>query len=191
MYEVRVFTGGKEYLLYDPHDPDYQIFNDEISEEIGKTSTFTFSIPADAENIAQIKPMASEIRIYRDRALDWWGRPVTPAADIYNTQTVQCVSGLSYLADSLQEPFTFTGTAQNLISQILARHNSQVSGLKQVQLGQVNMGIGSGTWETDAYADTLSTLQTIFVNAYGGYFRVRESGGVRYLDYLNNYGGTN
>lgn len=191
MYEVRVFTGGKEYLLYDPHDPDYQIFNDEISEEIGKTSTFTFSIPADAENIAQIKPMASEIRIYRDRALDWWGRPVTPVADIYNTQTVQCVSGLSYLADSLQEPFTFTGTAQNLISQILARHNSQVSGIKQVQLGQVSMGIGSGTWETDAYADTLSTLQTIFVNAYGGYLRVRESGGVRYLDYFNNYGETN
>ena len=43
----------------------------------------------------------------------------------------------------------------------------------------------------ESYTDTLTVLNSLLVNVYGGYLRVRQQGGIRYLDYLTNYGGIN
>lgn len=191
MYRVTVETAGQEYILHDIHSQDEQIYDDELSEEMGKTATFKFTMAPNHPYIDKIVPLSSEIQIYKDGARIFWGRAVTPAADIYNTQTVECVGGLSYLADSLQAPFTLSGTGTAFLQQILAAHNSQVEANKQLQLGNITVSIRDTERTLEAYTDTLSVLTTLLVDNYGGYLRVREAGGVRYLDYLTNYGGTN
>lgn len=191
MYRVTVETAGQEYVLHDIHSQDEQIYDDELSEEMGKTATFKFTMAPNHPHIDKIVPLSSEIRIYKDGARIFWGRAVTPSADIYNTQTVECVGGLSYLADSLQAPFTISGTGTAFLQQILAAHNSQVEANKQLQLGNMTVSIRDTERTLEAYTDTLSVLTTLLVDSYGGYLRVREDGGVRYLDYLTNYGGTN
>lgn len=191
MYRVTVETAGQEYVLHDIHSQDEQIYDDELSEEMGKTATFTFTMAPNHPHIDKIVPLSSEIRIYKDGTRIFWGRAVTPSADIYNTQTVECVGGLSYLADSLQAPFTLSGTGTAFLQQILAVHNGQVEANKQLQLGTVTVAIRDAERTLEAYTDTLSVLTTLLVDNYGGYLRVREAGGVRYLDYVTNYGGTN
>ena len=191
MYRVTVETAGQEYVLHDIHSQDEQIYDDELSEEMGKTATFKFTMPPNHPHIDKIVPLSSEIRIYKDGVRIFWGRAVTPSADIYNTQTVECVGGLSYLADSLQAPFTLSGTGTTFLQQILAVHNSQVEANKQLQLGNITVSIRDTERTLEAYTDTLSVLTALLVDSYGGYLRVREDGGVRYLDYLTNYGGTN
>ena len=191
MYRVTVETAGQEYVLHDIHSQDEQIYDDELSEEMGKTATFKFTMPPNHPHIDKIVPLSSEIRIYKDGTRIFWGRAVTPSADIYNTQTVECVGGLSYLADSLQAPFTLSGTGTAFLQQILAAHNSQVEANKQLQLGTITVAIRDAERTLEAYTDTLSVLTTLLVDNYGGYLRVREAGGVRYLDYVTNYGGTN
>ena len=191
MYRVTVETAGQEYVLHDIHSQDEQIYDDELSEEMGKTATFKFTIAPNHPHIDKIVPLSSEIRIYKDGVRIFWGRAVTPSADIYNTQTVECVGGLSYLADSLQAPFTLSGTGTTFLQQILAVHNSQVEANKQLQLGNITVSIRDTERTLEAYTDTLSVLTALLVDSYGGYLRVREDGGVRYLDYLTNYGGTN
>lgn len=192
MYRVAVLTEGKEYVLYDIFSDDEQIYNDELSEEMGKTATFSFAMAPNHPNIGKIIPLSSEVRIYQDEKKIFWGRAVTPSADIYNTLTVECVGGLSYLADSLQAPFTISGSGTNFLQQLLNVHNSQVEEYKQLQLGQINVAVRDAERTLETYSDTLSVLTSLLVNNYGGYFRVREGNdGTRYLDYLTNYGGTN
>lgn len=191
MYRVTVETAGQEYVLHDIHSQDEQIYDDELSEEMGKTATFKFTMAPNHPYIDKIVPLSSEIRIYKDGIQIFWGRAITPSADIYNTQTVECVGGLSYLADSLQAPFTVSGPGTAFLQQILAAHNSQVEANKQLQLGNITVSIRDTERTLEAYTDTLSVLTTLLVDNYGGYLRVREDSGVRYLDYLTNYGGTN
>ena len=191
MYRVTVWTGGKEYVLHDIHDQDEQIYDDELSEEMGKTATFRFTMSPNHPNADKIIPLSSEIRISKGKEQVFWGRAITPTADIHNTQTVQCVGGLSYLADSQQAPATHTGAGTTFLEQVLAVHNSMVEPYKQLKIGMVNVAIRNAERVIEAYTDTLTVLTSLLVSNYGGYLRVREAGGVRYLDYLTDYGGTN
>lgn len=79
MYRVTVLTEGKEYVLHDIFSDDEQIYNDELSEEMGKTATFSFTMAPNHPNIGKIIPLSSEIRIYQDGKKIFWGRAVTPS----------------------------------------------------------------------------------------------------------------
>lgn len=191
MYRVTIETDGEIYILHDVHSINEQIYEDELSEEMGKTATFDFTIAPNHPNLGKVKPLSSEVKIYEDKELIFWGRVITPSADIYNTHTVQCVGGLSYLADSLQAPFELSGDGTAFLKQVLKVHNSQVESRKQLQIGSVNVVMRTAQRKIDSYTDTLSLLTSQLVDVYGGYLRVREDQGVRYLDYLTNYGGIN
>lgn len=191
MYRVVAENNGTEYMLHDVHSQEEQIYDDELSEEMGKTATFRFTVPRDHPNLNQIKPLSTEIRVYKDGDPIFWGRVVNPSADIYNTQTVTCVGGLSYLADSIQAPFDITGTGTAFLERLLETHNSQVEERKKLYLGNVDVAIRETERILESYTDTLTVLNSLLVNVYGGYLRVRQQGGIRYLDYLTNYGGIN
>ena len=108
MKRVVAIDGGKEYVIHSAHSSE-QIFNDEWSEEMGKTPTFNFSVASGHESVGHLIPLASEVKIIDGEKTEFYGRIITPQKDIYNTGKIQCIGGLSYLADSVQRPFTRTG----------------------------------------------------------------------------------
>lgn len=191
MYRVTVRTGGTEYILHDPRFEHMQIYDDELSEEMGKTPTYHFTIPASHPNANKIQPLSSEIFVYRDDEVLFFGRDVSPSTDLYNTRTIECVGALSYLADSMIAPFTHTGALNSFLQAVISKHNAMVETRKQFTLGRVTITGETGYREVTDYTDALSLLSNLIVGAYGGYLRVRLENGTRYLDYVDNYGGTN
>lgn len=191
MYRVTVKTDGTEYLLHDPRFDDTQIYNDELSEEMGKTPTFTFDIPAGHPNADKLLPLSSEVFVYRDDEIIFYGREISPSTDLYNTRTVECIGALSYLADSMIAPFDHTGSLTEFLSTVIEKHNAMVEARKQFTLGRVMIEGETGYRKVTGYADALSLLSNLIVGAYGGYLRVRLENGVQYLDYAEDYGGTN
>lgn len=190
MYRVTVTTDGVEYVLHDIHSAE-QIYDDEWKETAGKTSTFQFSIPPDHRYYEKIQPLVSEIKIYQDGEVVFFGRPITPQKDMYNAYTVECVGGLSYLADSMQRPTTHTGSVEGFLTQVLEVHNGMVEKRKRFKLGTVNVVGVECTRVVETHTDTLTALNEYLVAEHGGYLRVREEAGERYLDYLIDYGGYN
>lgn len=190
MYRVTVITDNKEYVLHDIHSNE-QIYNDEWVETAGKSSSFQFSISPDHLYYDKIRPLASEIRIYQDGKSVFTGRPVTPQKDMYNTYTVECVGLLSYLADSMQRPFTHTGSVEGFVEYVLSVHNGMVEKKKQFKFGIVNVVAAECTRTLEEHTDTLTVLNEYLVADCGGYLRIREENGERYLDYLIDYGGYN
>ena len=190
MYRVTVLTDGVEYVLHDIHSQEEQIYDDELSEKIGRTETFNFTIDPTHPNIDKIKTLTSEIRIYQDKKIIFFGRSLTPQWDMYNTNTVECVGGMSYLADSMQAPFELTGGIEDFIDQLLTVHNSQVASDKQFKRGIVNVAGTYITRTSESYVSTLVTLHN-YLDDYNGYLRGRKVGSDNYVDFVSDYGGTN
>lgn len=192
MYRVYVCHHGEEYPLYEPLDDEVRIFEPVLKEEVGGAGEFTFKIHNRHPYFDKIQPCRSEIILYRDKEALFYGRILKPEQGFDNIVKFVCEGDLTYLLDSMQQPFTFTGSVKSYITKILEVHNSQVEADKRVELGDIIVTGGNDTTmrELTGFSPTLTVLRQI-KNTYGGYLRIRHKEGKRYLDYLWDYGGIN
>lgn len=193
MYKIICKNGSKEYVLHDTRDDKTIALNPKLSLQLNKTGSLSFALPAGHENYDKINKLTSVIEVYQDNDLIFSGRPLSDEVDFYNTGTIPCEGDLSYLLDSKQRPYEYTGDIRSFLQQLITNHNAQVETGKQIQLGDVTMVDPNGyiNRSDSGYADTLTTINEKLVKTHGGYIRIRHNGGNRYLDYLSDYGHTN
>lgn len=192
MFKVYVSHGGKEYPLYEPLDEEVRIFAPILTEEMGSAGSFQFKIYKNHLHFDKIQPCKSEIILYQDEEAIFYGRILKPAQSFNNIVTIVCEGELTYLLDSIQEPFSFSGNIDAYIGKLLEIHNEQVDTDKRIEKGNIVVSGDNANAERTIteYAPTLTVLRTL-PEEYGGYFRIRHHGGKRYLDYLWDYGGVN
>ena len=187
-YRVTALYRNEEYILHDPLSSE-QIYDDELIEEAGKTASFNFLIPQDHVNLDAIVPLATRVFVYDNGQEIYDGRVIGDKRDIINNGTVQTAGALSYLADTQQEPTSYTGGINAFIDMALGKHNAQ-SDIK-ITRGTVTVVDSNDyinrSWSD--YMDTLSLLNDKLVKTHGGYLRIRHQTGNNYLlDYLSEYG---
>lgn len=168
-YRVELKHGSTQGVLYSPFDRDAQIYDDELSEELGSTPTYNFTVPVTNPLYGEIEPLATKIFVYDGEDVIYDGRVANPKKDILSTNTVETVGSMSYLADSIQKPFAFSGTVSAFMAQLFSVHNTQCEA--QFQAGDVMDG--NVTVTLNEYKDTLSVLKANTQDLLGGYIRVR------------------
>ena len=184
-YRVELKNGNVQDVLYTPYDSERQIYDDELTENLGSTATFDFSVPPAHPLLPQIEPLASKVIVYDGDTVIYYGRVANDGKDILGTGSVQTVGAMSYLADSVQEPFSFSGTLQAYITQLLNKHNAQCD--TTFQVGSIMSG--SVTVVSNEYKDTLTVLKETTQETLGGYLRIRYiSAGTYAVDYQLSYG---
>lgn len=130
----------------------------------------------------------------------WEGRVLSEDVDFKNCRVIYCEGELAYLNDTRQVPRVYQGvTFRNYISKLLEAHNAKAPAERRFTLGT--------TWEPtkrkdDEYGNTdpndditrhvtnfETTLECInaLVSDFGGHLRIRKSGSIRYLDWLEDY----
>ena len=197
MYRVYVKYGGTDFPLLHPLEPELQISGAVLTETAGKAGSFRFEIAAVHPFYSKIQLMKSYITVFRSDSESedeaWHGRVISIDSDFYNTLSVTCEGELAYLNDSILPVYGFTGGINGYLDYVLQIHNSQVDSEKQISRGVIEV-----TNSTDYiyransdYPTLLRELEQKLVKSYGGYFRIRRSGGMRYLDYLMTYGQAN
>lgn len=136
----------------------------------------------------------------RDEVEIWEGRVLSENVDFNNCRVIYCEGALAYLNDTRQPPRVFPNTSfRNYISKLLETHNSKVVEARRFALGT--------TWEptkkkgeewqpqdpdediTRHVTNFETTLELLngLVSDYGGHLRIRKSGSIRYLDWLEDY----
>ena len=103
MYEV--YLDGKNLLYSSMNftvDDSYKIFSAKLSQELGKSGRFTFSVPEENVCYKKFKLMRTGIDIYRDEELFWRGRVLNVGKDFYKTKMVTCEGVMGYLNDTIQ-----------------------------------------------------------------------------------------
>lgn len=192
MYRVYAKYQGAEYPLYEPLDEKVRILNPVLTEEMGSAGSFSFQIFRGHPYYDKIQPCKTEIILYQDQTDIFCGRILKPEIGMDNLVQITCEGDMTYLLDSIQRPFEFSGSVQGYVEKLLEVHNSQVEEEKKVDPGMIVIAGNEPEihWELTGFSPTLSVLRTL-PDAYGGYFRIRRQDGKRYLDYLWDYGGIN
>lgn len=181
-----------DYILHSPFIDELKVIGAKCSLEVNKTGSLTFQIAPTHPYYDKIKKHTSQIRLYQDDRVLFSGRVLNDEITFDNIKNIECEGELAYFLDSIQrgKEYHLDGGSSNVIEtylrDIVKIHNSQVDKSKQFSVGIVNITDPNNyLYKISNYEDTLTTLTDKLLNTYGGYFQIRHSNEVRYLDYVS------
>jgi phage minor structural protein len=121
--------------------------------------------------------MKTVITVYKGDELIFRGRVINEAVGFYKDKTFTCEGELGFLLDSIQRPYTFSGTPEELLTQFIESHNSQVDASKQFTVGTVTVTDPNDyiTRSNSEYESTSDNLQSKLLDPLGGYIFITEN----------------
>lgn len=171
----RIFSD--DILIHDSTLQDFGILKGQITKEINKSGSFTFTIPYNHSQYNVILKMKSIITVYKGDKKIFRGRVISEKVGFQKDKSFTCEGELGFLLDSIQRPYTFKGTPEALFRQFIEDHNSQVEENKRFKVGAVTVTNPNDTItrSNEGYSDTFSELQSKLVNMLGGYIFITEN----------------
>lgn len=186
MYQIY----ADDNLIYDSRYQDYMITKGQISKEVNKSGSFVFTIYQDNPYYNQLEKLKTIITVYRDGVLLFRGRILDDSDGFYNDKTFTCEGELSFLLDSIQRPYSFTGSPSDLFTQFITNHNSQVGSKKQFTIGQITVEDPNDyiNRENTNYEDTLSNLNSRLIETLNGYINITAGdNNTRVISWLDDF----
>ena len=174
------------FLLYDDQLEGYKIFNPKVELELNQIGNFEFTIYPDHPNFDWMQRLKSIIQVFQDDFLLFRGRILDDVQGFHNEKQVSCEGELSFLVDSIQRPYDFTGTPAELFTRFIINHNAQVDADKQFKIGDVTVTDPNDyiSRSDTEYLNTWESIKKKLIETLGGYIWIRhETDGV-YIDYL-------
>ena len=172
-------------------DENYQLVGITLDVEMGKSPSLKFTIPPSHPKKSLLKNFLSRFTVKEDELVLAEGRLFDSRQDIYNQIEWQAEGSLSYLTDSYVPAIKVEETIKALFTRYVNEHNSRVEDYKKFTVGQItidNADTEKVKVDNDGYRYTADAIQNDLIDSYGGYLRTRYENGVRYLDYLKDYG---
>ncbi len=164
-------------LIYDSTLPDYVISKGQITKEINKSGKFEFTIYSSNPFYNLIQKMKSVITVFKGNEKIFRGRVINEAIGFYKDKTFTCEGELGFLLDSIQRPFSFTGTPEELLTQFITLHNDQVDDSKKFVIGTVTVTDPNDyiNRSSEDYETTLENIEKRLLETLGGYIFITEN----------------
>jgi hypothetical protein len=179
----RVLVDGRS--IYES-DGDVIIIEPHVSTELNSAGSFEFKMPPIHRDYSIPKVLTSDVEVYEDDNLIFFGRPIDIDINFKNEKHVYCEGGLAYFNDSKQRPAEWDSISLcTFFTTLIDNHNAQVPENRQFSVGQVTMDEKEVYRKLD-YESTFDCLQDMCINAEGGYLFTRKVDGVQYIDWLKD-----
>lgn len=178
-----------DILIHDSTLQDFGITKGQITKELNKSGSLTFTIPNNHPRYNVILKMKSIITVYKGSKKIFRGRVISEQIGFHKDKSFTCEGELGFLLDSIQRPYIFSGTPEALFTQFIENHNSQVEENKRFKVGTVtvtdpNDKIGRSN---ESYSTTSSELQSKLLDPLGGYIFITEnSSGERVINWYKD-----
>ena len=182
-----ILLDGK--LMHDPNIPNLEIFSPKVSLEHNVIGTFEFSIYNTHPYYDQIYKMASKVKIYYGEKLIFSGRVLDLDEDTVNKRAVYCENVNSYLCDSIQMNYEYSGTVRGFIEMIINTHNSQVEDAKKLTIGEITVTDPNDyiTREDTQWLTTWETVQQKLIDLMGGYIWIDDTDDGLVFNYYDDF----
>ena len=179
-------------LIYDLRDEELTLLEPKVTLEMNKAGSFSFKFPPDHPHIDLPQKMKSLIVVKQDGEEIFSGRPTKSYTDFYKRRYVYCEGELAYLNDSIQRPAEYHNmTVRGYLEALIQAHNEQVTEDKRFEVGIVTVtDPNDSLYRYTNYNSTMKELKEDLVDDLGGYLRVRNHLGHKYLDYVTDFGNT-
>lgn len=184
----QVYADG--VLIFDSRLEEYVLGKGQLTLEVNKSGSFVFTLYKDHPYYDRIEKLSTIITVYRDGSLIYRGRVIKSVDGFYNDKTFTCEGELSFLLDSIQRAYSFTGSPEDLFTQFIEEHNNQVGADKQFTVGQVTVTDPNDyiNRSNSAYEDTLTNLNARLVESLGGYINITTGdNGARVINWIEDF----
>lgn len=153
--------------------------------QYGSAGQFAFRIPPENSHFDDFQRLKTFVDVYRDDDLIFSGR-VYSISDQFNLEReVVCEGLLALLNDSIFRPRLFDGTLHELVSAIIASHNSQVKASKQITVGTITVSDAECYRDYQNYETSISRLKDL-VDSFGGYLHIKKANGQLTLNWYQD-----
>lgn len=186
----RVFCD--DALIYDLRDESLILIDPTLDLEVNKAGSFTFKLPPTHPEYDTPRKMLSRIQVLQDDEEIFKGRIINIKNDFYNQKLIECEGELAFLNDSIQRPAEYHNyTVRGFLQALIAAHNEQVEADKRFEVGIVTVRDSNDSlYRYTNYGNTMQEIKEDLIDDLGGYIRVRNYNGHRYIDYIESYGYT-
>ncbi len=186
-----IYADGQ--LVYAPtlSAEGYAAVSPKVVTELNKAGSAQFILTPDNAMYGRIRKLKSVVTVYDGGEEIFRGRVLHDEKDFYNRKDIYCEGELAFLLDSVVRPYSFKGGVADLFRKFLDSHNSQVDSWKQFRAGEVTVTDPNDyiVRASSDYPNSFSEMTAKLTRLMGGYLRPRLADGVRYLDYVADYGG--
>lgn len=169
------------------------VLSPKLALDINKAGSASFVLPPGNRLHGSLKKLKSILTVEQDGEQIFRSRVMETEMDNYNQQSVYCEGDKAFLLDSVQAPYSYSGTAKGLFIQFVENHNSMVDAEKQFTVGEITAVSDSETTEVENefWSNSSDEIENRLLNVYGGYLRTRTVDGIHYLDWVKQYGDEN
>lgn len=179
---------GSDLIFSSDGTIESYIIGPSLKLELGKSGTLEFTILPNDTHYNQFEKMKTVVTVVDDGALIFRGRVLSVSSDFFKQKKIQCEGDLSFLLDSIFEPYKGTKTISEMFSKIIDGHNSQMGSdnYKKFTVGNVTVPDASENVEFDvtSFEDSSSTIESELIDSFGGILQTRTVSGTTYIDYL-------
>lgn len=175
--------------IYDLRDEELVLLDPKVTLEVNTAGSFEFKMPPKHPQYNLPKKMKSLVEVWHDDEQIFAGRPTTDNVDFYNRKHIKCEGELAYLNDSIQRPAEYHDmTVRGYLETLINIHNSQVDESKRFEVGIVTVTDNNDSlFRYTNYNSTMKEIKEDLVDDLGGYLRVRNHNGHRYIDYIAEF----
>lgn len=183
----RVTWDGQDILDYT--DERMVLLSPHLEHEVNTAGSLKFVVPPyhTYYNLFTDETMLiSDIEVYEDDNLIWFGRPLEMRTDFLKQKEVYCEGGLAFFNDTIQEKVTYESVyIRSFFESIVREHNRQVNPSRQFIVGNVTVD-NKLVYREPKYENTLDVLRGQCLDTNDGYFFVRKVGGQNYIDWVKD-----
>jgi len=179
-------ANGKWEHLYHQGDEDFTAYDVKCTLTMGDSGSLALTVPITNPNVGRIVTRKSLLDFKRDGDSLGIFEVREISHNIYGDAEIYAVGEMAWLFDSVQPQKEYNNySVRMFIDALLIVHNAQCTDHK-FYVGQVNVsGANESIYRFTNREQTLDALRDKLSDRLGGYFRVRRSGGIRYLDYVD------
>ena len=165
-------------------DTESSLLSPSLETELNSAGSLEFMLPPDHPSYEDISLMQTEIDVYEDDNLIFFGRPAEVSIDWNKQKKVVCEGALAYLNDAAIRPHKFEGVLiSDVFKYIIAQYNAQVAQNKQFIVGNITI-VDRYVYTEFDYDICLSVLISTCIDSTGGYLFLRKEEAGIYIDWL-------
>ena len=134
---IIITCGDKE--IYNPKNPYLQLINPKLTLEDNAAGSLTFKIYETNLHYESIRKLYPVISVIRNDSTIFKGRVIMDQQDFYKGKSVEVEGKLAFFNDSYMEPFSFSGSPEELFRVLIENHNAQVLPWQRFKMGIITV----------------------------------------------------